>query len=271
MTLIMQDMQNLDEQGGTEFDALTDLWAEGVPLQEFNNAVLQCGIVDEYGKLNLNALSTEAETDPDDFLILALQSLFEARGAEEDLVDAIRDWIDYDDDTRTMGAESEYYSSLSIPVGCKNGPMDSVEELLMVRGMTPEMFFGDEEQDQLPLTELLTVHGQARGRVNVNTAPEEVLLALEEALGRSGMASLILEAREENPFQNDEDLQQRGVMDQESQEGASSRPFVTAGRVFRIQGDGMAHDAKVRVQAYVDRGGQSSNGSLRLLDWRLFP
>jgi general secretion pathway protein K len=48
------------------------------------------------------------------------------------------DWIDQDDDERPQGAEEGYYRALTPPYGSRNGPMLFLEELLLVKGMTPE-------------------------------------------------------------------------------------------------------------------------------------
>ena len=62
----------------------------------------------------------------------------------EDIANAILDWIDADDDAAPGGAENEYYIGLSPAYRCKNGPLDSLEELLLVQGVTPELLFGND-------------------------------------------------------------------------------------------------------------------------------
>ena len=56
--------------------------------------------------------------------------------------DSILDWIDVNDDTRLAGAESDYYQGLNPPYLAKNAPMDRQEELLLVKGVTYNMFYG---------------------------------------------------------------------------------------------------------------------------------
>jgi DNA uptake protein ComE-like DNA-binding protein len=60
----------------------------------------------------------------------------------EQIADAILDWMDADDTPREYGAESETYGQLTPPYLPKNGPLDTVEELLLVRGVTPMLLFG---------------------------------------------------------------------------------------------------------------------------------
>jgi general secretion pathway protein K len=262
ISLLEQDFVNLDGVSGPEFDAFTDVWASGLPMQDLNGALMRATIADEFGKLNLNALLLGEEQAPNEALIEVFRALFIARGAEMDPVDAILDWMDYDQDVRPTGAEADDYLAQEYAMGCKNAPFDSIEELLLVRGVTPELFFGDPEQGFLPLTELMTVHGHRRGRVNANTAPAEVLDAIGEAQGRAGLGDVVTRARDEAVFQTVEDLQARGILDLES----GNNPFLVAGRVFRIRGDGMKQGAKVRVEAFVRR---DSGGGFRVRDWRV--
>ena len=63
-------------------------------------------------------------------------------GMTEETADAILDWLDEDEEPREYGAESDYYSSLSPPYAAKNGQLETVEELLLVRGVTPQLLFG---------------------------------------------------------------------------------------------------------------------------------
>ena len=60
----------------------------------------------------------------------------------DEISDAILDWLDADDTPRDNGAESDYYASLTPPYAPRNGPIQSIEELLLVRGVTPQLLFG---------------------------------------------------------------------------------------------------------------------------------
>jgi type II secretory pathway component PulK len=65
-------------------------------------------------------------------------------GMTQDIADSILDWLDTDDQPREYGAETEYYSTLQPPYQPKNGPLSTVEELLLVRGVTPALLFGND-------------------------------------------------------------------------------------------------------------------------------
>ncbi|GMV99083.1 MAG: hypothetical protein AMXMBFR84_02220 [Candidatus Hydrogenedentota bacterium] len=258
-------------QGGTESDSLFEPWASGVAFQEINNAVMRCSIDDEYGKINVNAIVDSRSGETNVVVAEALRVLFITRGAEFDPVDAIIDWVDADDSASPNGAEMDYYMGLDVPYGPKNGPMGSVEELLLIHGVTTDVFFGDPEQNQVPLTELLTVFGDRRGRVNVNTAEPEVLDAIGQAAGMPGLMDLVLSQRETMPFMSSEDLQARGVTlgEQAGGQGQIRNPFIVNTRVFRLYGDGLSGESRVRVEAYVRRYPQSADSPLRLLQWRV--
>jgi len=72
----------------------------------------------------------------------ARELLMALPGMTVETADAILDWIDEDSEVRTYGAEADHYSGLDPPYGPRNGPLLSVEELLLVRGVTPELLFG---------------------------------------------------------------------------------------------------------------------------------
>lgn len=83
------------------------------------------------------------------------------------ITDSILDWMDPDDQPRLSGAESDYYLSLDPPYQAKNGPFDSINELLLVRGVVPDMFHGtDMSRIDVPRS----VTGRAL-LVNKNTGP----------------------------------------------------------------------------------------------------
>jgi general secretion pathway protein K len=84
------------------------------------------GPMDEHSKLNVNATLEEGN------LLAMLEDM------SPDLVDAIFDWMDEDDDERPLGAERHYYQSLSIPYEPRNGPMRNIAELEMIAGIWPE-------------------------------------------------------------------------------------------------------------------------------------
>lgn len=153
-------------------------------------------MIDEGGKISLNR-ADEA----------LLRKVFEAVGldtdAQEEVVDAILDWRDPDDLHRLHGAEDEYYQKLPEPYRAKNGPFDSVDELLQVRGITRELFFGTrdrglgaDEAPVIPLREVFSAFSWS-ANINVRTAPVAVLRVVLG--GEEDAVEEILTARDEDP------------------------------------------------------------------------
>lgn len=103
-----------------------------------NLAGLRYGLEDESTRLNLNTLLVLEKQQEGS----AVQLLMSLPGMTEEIADAILDWLDPDDEPRPLGAEVDHYSGLNPPYRPKNGPLDSVEELLLVRGITPELLIG---------------------------------------------------------------------------------------------------------------------------------
>ena len=98
------------------------------------------GLEDESARVNLNTLlvADAAEEGGGRRILMALPGMSES----PDIADAILDWIDPDDETREFGAEIDYYSGLNPPYAPKNGPLETIEELLLVKGVTPELLLG---------------------------------------------------------------------------------------------------------------------------------
>jgi hypothetical protein len=62
----------------------------------------------------------------------------------EEIADCILDFIDEDDEPRLYGAESEFYQGLQPPYYPRNGPLETLDELLLVAGVTPELLYGED-------------------------------------------------------------------------------------------------------------------------------
>lgn len=128
-------------------------------------------IQDEDGKIDINSQRRPS-------LIALLKEAGHTPGQERDiLVDSILDWVDTNRDHRLNGAEEDYYRSLEQPYSCKDGPFDTAGELLLVRGMRKEYFFGGEDGERtfLPLRDFITPYPVSFNR---DTAPEGVLRVL---------------------------------------------------------------------------------------------
>lgn len=147
-------------------------------------------ITDEEGRLNINYLNSrlkiEGKPSRDVFRELLLE-VGVPEGEEPDIIiDSILDWVDKGDEHRLNGAETDWYESnyaekgFSQPYACKNGKIDTIDELLLIRGITPELLYGsdsiyatgasDGETTYKGLLPYITVYGYHR-KVNLGTAP----------------------------------------------------------------------------------------------------
>ena len=102
------------------------------------------GLIDESGKLNLNQIMSDQFGFEDDETLEREMLMFLPNMTPE-IADAILDWIDDDDIPRTYGVESDYYQSIEPPYYAKNAPLESVDELLMIAGVSPELLYGEDK------------------------------------------------------------------------------------------------------------------------------
>ena len=167
---------------------LTEPWALALPPIPLENGELHGVIVDAQGRLNVNALGEEGSTRDAERARIA--RLFALRGGPAAALDAIADWIDRDRDPRKGGAEDAYYAAQSPPAIAANAPILRVGELAAVKGVTPAF---------LNAVASFLVALPPAARLNVNTAPPEVLEAVVENLPRDGSAAILAE-RAQKPF-----------------------------------------------------------------------
>jgi len=116
-----------------ESDSLMDLWSDND--EDFNDIVLEecwfsVKVIDEAGKLNINT-ATKAQ-------LMGLPDML------EEVADAIIDWRDGDDTPGEGGAEGGYYENLAFGYMARNGPFRTIRELLLVKGVTEELFYGED-------------------------------------------------------------------------------------------------------------------------------
>jgi len=131
------------------------------------------GMYDEERKININKAS-----------ITLLKAMMENIAQNDsmmasDVAAAIVDWRDADDVVLTGGAENSYYAALSEPYSCHNGDFQSLNELLLVKGVTAVIFE--------KIKPYVTMFGT--GKININTADLLVLVCAAEAGGGGDRAT----------------------------------------------------------------------------------
>ena len=220
----------------TAYDSLSEKWASS---EEFKEMPLGAGymslyIKDEASKININKAP-----------LSILKSMLEnAAGVKQDeaadIANAIVDWRDIDVIVSPGGAEDDYYSHLQAPYPCKNGKLQISEEVLLIKGMTPLIFS--------KIAGIITVHSE--GKVNVNTADEDVLHALGLS---SGLAEQIAEFRrgadeidgteDDNIFKTPAEIRNIGPLftkeSEEINQVISCKALTVKSNVFRIFSSGI--------------------------------
>lgn len=186
-----------EDAGDNQYDTLDEIWSRPVPPIDLGEGTIRIVVEDEERKINLNGLVLANGNAPDDQRLAVFRKLLEILEIDPSLADAVVDWLDNDDTPRVSGAESAFYLSQPFPYKAKNDFLDTVDELRLVRGITPEVFE--------KLQPFVTVYSS--GKVNLNTAPKQILQALsagqdaaEEGEITGTTADEIIEYRTEKPF-----------------------------------------------------------------------
>lgn len=146
------------------------------------------GFTDEAGKINVNAFM---KRDPSGKELY--EALLKLPNMTTEIAASIVDWLDADSETRQEGAENDYYSSEQLPYRCKNGPIDTIGELLLVKGVNVGVLYGndlngtgiqdpDEEADPtLGFTRGLSAYLTAYGREPNTDKQGQALAYVNEA------------------------------------------------------------------------------------------
>jgi type II secretory pathway component PulK len=122
-----------EDKTETDNDSAQDMWSNNAG--DLNDVALeQCSftvqVIDESSKLNINTATKE--------------QLLGLRDMTEDIADAIIDWRDSDDTPSGLGVESGYYESLPYGYMAHNGPFRTIRELLLVKDVTEQLFYGED-------------------------------------------------------------------------------------------------------------------------------
>jgi general secretion pathway protein K len=187
-----------DDHNG--YDTPGEMWGVGVPSYPVSDdASVSITIVDEDGRFNLNKVVDNLGENPNPLMRDRLRRLLTHLEIEDPdaLSDALIDWIDRNQATSPRGAENSWYQGLAAPLASKDGPLDTVDELLLIKGFTPEIV--------QKLTPYVTVAGVSK--LNVNTASKELLLIWDSDVTASAIEQL-LERRQENPFKSLAEVQE---------------------------------------------------------------
>lgn len=282
---ILSEQRKIPGEG--TYDGLNQFWAGGPgPIDSVDNpfagidlANIPIGegsvgieIIDLERKININTA-----TEP--ILELALQVLGVGAGDSALISAAIIDWRDRDDLEHVKGgAEKSYYAGLNPPYVPKDGPFDDISELLRVRGVGPDLYYGErnggapiqpadrrrgpislvaEDTTGSGLIDVFTAISM--NRVNVNTAPLPVLRILMG--GDENLARQIVERRDgqdgtpgtpdDQPFRNAAEIPGGGVN--------PVSLFTTQSATFEVHVEARIGSARKRFVGVLRRGAGNMN------------
>ncbi len=181
-----------DNRKGVQVDSLDEFWAAQAAEFPTDEGWVSGRLEDAQARFNINQLRAKVDdkarrsaeiykhfTAPQRRFIRLLQSvnlgdeespLYLDSTTAQNITEAVIDWLDNDANvTGFGGAESDFYGQLDPPYTVPNGPMASVTELNLIRGMTPVLY-----EKLLPLVIALPENQT----MNINTAPAELLRTL---------------------------------------------------------------------------------------------
>ncbi len=228
-------------------------------------------VAEEDGFLNVNALrrkTGELDRTRIDQLLRLIDLLNrqqpDAPRIEYGIVPAIIDWIDTDDDLThlpfvqhdNLGVEGDYYRTLQPPRRCRNEPVHLLDELLPVKGMTPQAL--------ARLRGSLTTFGD--GKVNINATGKLVLESLNEQMSPA-VAQMIMNRRRVRPFTNIGEL--RDLPGMTDNLYLAIKDTITTGqeeRYYRVLSRGTVENLSVCVEAVLRRNTQA--GTVDILQYR---
>lgn len=178
-------------RGGLSLAARPFMWYprhESYPL-EMDGQVLHVRVEPLGARMGLGSMTPERWS-----------AVLEACGVADErerqrIADAVADWQDTDDLLHAEGAEQDYYGGLNPAYACKNAPVENLDELLLVRGVTRELYFGTGEHPGL--VHFLDARGQA-DKLDINAA-HPLAFAIVPGLSYREASALAL-MRQDMPF-----------------------------------------------------------------------
>lgn len=259
----------LEDSSGSNVDSLHEAWADPKALSEnsvaqFDEGRFEVKVSDHSGRIQINNLvmkdGTNYNNDQKGLLTRFLKSFGIDDEEADNIVDAIKDWIDADNEVTRFGAENAYYQALDNPYSCKNAPIEFLEELLLIRGITKELFYGSE--DKPGISDFISPYGY--GKININTADRPVLSVLsDEVYEDPEMVENMID------YRNDEDnnLNEINWDERVGMRGVNYNPglLTTSSTFFEITSEGFKGSMAKRITGIVER----NEGTLQIRSWKI--
>jgi general secretion pathway protein K len=257
-------------------DSLHDDWASlnqysSISTSLFDNdGAFQVEVADLAGRIQINRLIYTSGEHKGEYNQTQMEQLQRLLGNApfniesdkiKDILDPIKDWIDEDSDQELHGAEDSYYRSLDHPYSCRNGQLESVDELLLIKGITPELLYGTGETPGL--ANYLTVVGD--GKININTADPVVLLTLSDDLDSSMVEEMAAYRNDEKNESNLTKLDWYKTAITTSDDKIDRNSITIKSSYFEIRSRGIKDNISRECLGIVRREGKN----LSMLSWKM--
>ena len=287
------------DRAESDIDSLQEDWANPDKINEllgeipFDDGSLLVTISDEMGRIQINALVTFPDSrNFNDSQRQLLERYFNLlRDVSEEtpedsqppaIINSLKDWLDSGDDeaiTGLSGAESAYYQDLSPAYSSRNGPIADINDLLLVKGIIPELFSGSTEKPGI--ADALTVYGMTPGagtsftfpgKININTAALPVLVSMLPS-ENADLAQTFFELRQEAATAKDapdlSDPTWYKNIAGFSAMNLDTKLITTASDIFRITSEAKVNDSVLTATAVVQRLKNAKTGkwSCKILSW----
>jgi len=272
----------LAQEMSCPYDSLNQKWAHGPgSVCESNNIALadvsldNLKIGDGQATIHITDLERFVNINTADSAIL--QQALTVIGADASdiptISDSIQDWIDRDDMPRPNGAESDYYQGLTPQYMAKNGPLDDLSELLLIKGVRDNPAIYSKKYDPLPgqvdrfgdpLPQKYATHMDeiftpiSTGRININTASATVLQTIPGV--DAAIADQIIRVRSgpdgqnDTPFMNVSEL--ATVVPNVGAAAMFNRYCTVRSSTFEVQVDAQIGSSKQTFYAILGRNNQ---------------
>jgi len=243
-----------------QYDSLDEAWSKGIVSYPVGEGSVSIQIEDQDGKLALNSLVIGNNPQAimiDRFYRFLVNMELDQQADPAELVAALIDWLDSGDDHFTEihtdgqslpvnGAEDIYYMSLPQPYHCKNGPIETLQELSLVKGFTPEII--------KKISPHLAVNGSES--ININTASAQVLMSLDLQISRDD-AQTIIDYRQTEPIITIAQLEDvvAPAVYIVLKTFANLNQLSTTSLIYRIESTAQVNDGSRRLVAEVNKAG----------------
>lgn len=236
---------------GNSYDTRNEQWAQGIPSYPLAGGQLQVKISELDSRINLNAL-VDSHGNVNAVIYDRLERLFLKLelSRPQEILAALADWLDPDNETRPLGAESPYYRSQEPGYSCTNGPLGGLAELTRVAG-----FNRDNLQQLRPY---ITLFGDEQA--NINLAAATLLEIYTQGPPETmGDVQFIQERQRQQPFQSTEELNDLTTLS--GFEHMFLDPWKVSSAIYRIDSYGRIDDTQLHLVAIYDK----STGTIRRL------